>query len=225
MKRHAAGRRGAGTVWGRRITAGLTAATLTAALAACGSSPPSGDDGLGYLDAGPGRADRARDGRVPGGRQRAAAGPDHGLRGNDGDLGTAVRGHPGPAFPGRDLRQRGDRQHPGAPVAAHHRRHGQPDQRAHQRPRPRPTGRPRLVDGRHDRPGAGRPAPGPGAAAGAVRHLPRRRHGDTAAGEDQRPHQRQRALGAVPGRSADGGGRVLGRGPELRRRRGGVGRA
>jgi pimeloyl-ACP methyl ester carboxylesterase len=39
MKRHAAGRRGARAVWGRRITAGLTAATLTAALAACGSSP------------------------------------------------------------------------------------------------------------------------------------------------------------------------------------------
>ena len=40
MKRHAAGRRGARAVWGPRITAGLTAATLTAALAACGSSPP-----------------------------------------------------------------------------------------------------------------------------------------------------------------------------------------
>jgi pimeloyl-ACP methyl ester carboxylesterase len=39
MKRHAGGRRGARAVWGRRITAGLTAATLTAALAACGSSP------------------------------------------------------------------------------------------------------------------------------------------------------------------------------------------
>jgi pimeloyl-ACP methyl ester carboxylesterase len=40
MKPRAAGRGAAGTVWGRRITAGLTAATLTAALAACGSSPP-----------------------------------------------------------------------------------------------------------------------------------------------------------------------------------------
>jgi pimeloyl-ACP methyl ester carboxylesterase len=40
MRRHAAGRRGARAVWGRRVTAGLTAATLTAALAACGSSPP-----------------------------------------------------------------------------------------------------------------------------------------------------------------------------------------
>jgi pimeloyl-ACP methyl ester carboxylesterase len=45
MRRHAAGRgaagRGAaGTVRGRRVTAGLTAATLTATLAACGSSPP-----------------------------------------------------------------------------------------------------------------------------------------------------------------------------------------
>jgi pimeloyl-ACP methyl ester carboxylesterase len=39
MRRHAAGRRGARAVWGRRITAGLTAATLTAALAACGSGP------------------------------------------------------------------------------------------------------------------------------------------------------------------------------------------
>jgi pimeloyl-ACP methyl ester carboxylesterase len=39
MKRHTAGRRGARAVWGPRITAGLTAATLTAALAACGSSP------------------------------------------------------------------------------------------------------------------------------------------------------------------------------------------
>jgi pimeloyl-ACP methyl ester carboxylesterase len=39
MKRHAAGRRRARANWGRRITAGLTAATLTAALAACGSSP------------------------------------------------------------------------------------------------------------------------------------------------------------------------------------------
>src|SRR6202044_2779128 len=38
MKRQAAGRRGARALWGRRITAGLTAATLTAALAACGSS-------------------------------------------------------------------------------------------------------------------------------------------------------------------------------------------
>jgi pimeloyl-ACP methyl ester carboxylesterase len=41
MKRHAGGRRGARAVWGRRITAGLTAATLTAALAACGSSQTS----------------------------------------------------------------------------------------------------------------------------------------------------------------------------------------
>ena len=40
MKRQAAGRRGARALWGRRITAGLTAATLTAALAACGSSTP-----------------------------------------------------------------------------------------------------------------------------------------------------------------------------------------
>jgi pimeloyl-ACP methyl ester carboxylesterase len=39
MKRQAAGRRAAGAIWGRRITAGLTAATLTAALAACSSSP------------------------------------------------------------------------------------------------------------------------------------------------------------------------------------------
>ena len=39
MKRHAGGRRAAGTTWGRRITAGLTAATLAAALAACSSSP------------------------------------------------------------------------------------------------------------------------------------------------------------------------------------------
>jgi pimeloyl-ACP methyl ester carboxylesterase len=39
MKRHAAGRRGAGAIWGPRITAGLTVAALTAALAACGSSP------------------------------------------------------------------------------------------------------------------------------------------------------------------------------------------
>jgi pimeloyl-ACP methyl ester carboxylesterase len=38
--RQAAGRRGARALWGRRITAGLTAATLTAALAACGSSTP-----------------------------------------------------------------------------------------------------------------------------------------------------------------------------------------
>ena len=38
MKRHTAGRRGASAVWGTRITAGLTAAALTAALAACGSS-------------------------------------------------------------------------------------------------------------------------------------------------------------------------------------------
>ena len=40
MRRHAVGRRGARAVWGRRITAGLTAAALTAALAACGSSQP-----------------------------------------------------------------------------------------------------------------------------------------------------------------------------------------
>ena len=40
MKRHAGGRRGARAIWGRRITAGLTAAALTAALAACGSSSP-----------------------------------------------------------------------------------------------------------------------------------------------------------------------------------------
>ena len=39
MKRRAAGRRTARTLWGRRITAGLTAAGLAAALAACGSSP------------------------------------------------------------------------------------------------------------------------------------------------------------------------------------------
>ncbi|HEX4289879.1 MAG TPA: alpha/beta hydrolase [Trebonia sp.] len=39
MRRQAAGRRAAGAIRGRRITAGLTAATLTAALAACGSSP------------------------------------------------------------------------------------------------------------------------------------------------------------------------------------------
>jgi pimeloyl-ACP methyl ester carboxylesterase len=39
MKRHAAGRRGTRAVWGRRITAGLTAATFTATLAACSSSP------------------------------------------------------------------------------------------------------------------------------------------------------------------------------------------
>jgi pimeloyl-ACP methyl ester carboxylesterase len=39
MKRQAAGRRGARALWGR-ITAGLTAATLTAAVAACGSSTP-----------------------------------------------------------------------------------------------------------------------------------------------------------------------------------------
>ncbi len=39
MKRHAGGRRGARAVRGRRITAGLTAATLTVALAACSSSP------------------------------------------------------------------------------------------------------------------------------------------------------------------------------------------
>ena len=38
MKGHAAGRRGTRAAWGRRITAGLTAATLAAALAACGSS-------------------------------------------------------------------------------------------------------------------------------------------------------------------------------------------
>ena len=40
MKRHAPGRRGTGAIWGLRITAGLTAATLAAALAACGSSTP-----------------------------------------------------------------------------------------------------------------------------------------------------------------------------------------
>jgi pimeloyl-ACP methyl ester carboxylesterase len=39
MKRRA--RHAAGALWGARITAGLGAATLTAALAACGSSPPS----------------------------------------------------------------------------------------------------------------------------------------------------------------------------------------
>src|SRR5580704_19370902 len=38
MRRHAPGRRGARAVWGTRIAAGLTAAALTAALAACGSS-------------------------------------------------------------------------------------------------------------------------------------------------------------------------------------------
>jgi pimeloyl-ACP methyl ester carboxylesterase len=40
MKRRAAGRAVAGALWGPRIAAGLTAATLTA-LAACGSSPPT----------------------------------------------------------------------------------------------------------------------------------------------------------------------------------------
>src|SRR3984957_16352684 len=40
MKRRAR-RHAAGALWGRRITAGLAATTLTAALAACGSSPPS----------------------------------------------------------------------------------------------------------------------------------------------------------------------------------------
>src|ERR1700727_1087073 len=39
MKRQAAGRRGARAVWATRITAGGSAAALTAALAACGSSP------------------------------------------------------------------------------------------------------------------------------------------------------------------------------------------
>jgi pimeloyl-ACP methyl ester carboxylesterase len=40
MKRRV-GRHTARAIWGPRITAGLSAATLTAALAACGSSPPS----------------------------------------------------------------------------------------------------------------------------------------------------------------------------------------
>jgi pimeloyl-ACP methyl ester carboxylesterase len=40
MRRHAVGGRGARAVWGRRITAGLTAAAITSALAACGSSAP-----------------------------------------------------------------------------------------------------------------------------------------------------------------------------------------
>ena len=224
MKRHAAGRRGAGAIWGLRITAGLTAATLTAATRRLRLVDAEGDDGLRHLGGGAGRADRARPGRVPGRRQRAAAGPDHGLRGNDGDVGTAVRGHSGPAFPGRGVRQRRDRRHPGASFAAHHRRDGQPDERAHRRAPPRPDRRARLVHGRHDRPGAGGRPSGPGTAAGAVRHVPRRRHDDSLAGEDQRPHQRQRPLGAVPGRSADGGRCVLGRGPELRRTRGGAGR-
>jgi pimeloyl-ACP methyl ester carboxylesterase len=41
MNRRAAGRALAGAVWGPRIAAGLTAAALTAALAACGSSQPT----------------------------------------------------------------------------------------------------------------------------------------------------------------------------------------
>ncbi len=41
MKRRAAGRHSVGAAWGPRIAAGLTAATLTAALAACGSSQPA----------------------------------------------------------------------------------------------------------------------------------------------------------------------------------------
>jgi len=49
-------------------------------------------------------------------------------------------------------------------------------------PRHRQAGRTGLVDGRHDRPGPGGPAPCPGAPPGAVRHVSRDRRGRALAG-------------------------------------------
>jgi hypothetical protein len=62
--------------------------------------------GLGGVGRGADRPYRARRRRVPGRRKRATSGHDHGLRRDHGGLGSAVRGRPGPALPGGDLRQR-----------------------------------------------------------------------------------------------------------------------
>ena len=135
------------------------------------------------------RSYQARRRGVPGGRQRASAGVGHGLRLDDGGLGSPAGSRARPAQPGGDVRQLRRRPYPGTAPAVFRRRDGRPDQRAHQRPRPGQAGRTGLVDGRHDRPGPGGPAPRPGAPPGAVRHLPRDRDG-------RRPRRRQLQAGS-----------------------------
>ena len=114
---------------------------------------------LGRLGSGASGSHPAGRGRVPGRRERPAPGLDHGLHRDHGGLGPTVRRRPGPALPGRDLRQRRSGPYPAAAGAAHHRRHGRPDQRSDQHSRLGPAEHPGLVDGRHDRPGPGGPAP------------------------------------------------------------------
>ena len=148
---------------------------------------------LGRLGSGASGSHQAGRGRIPGRRERPAPGLDHGLQRDHGGLGPAVRRRPGPALPRRDLRQRRSGPYPAAAGAAHHRRHGRPDQRSHQHSRPGPGERPRLVDGGHDRPGPGASAPHSGAAPGAVRHLPGHRHGAALPGSDTSDPQRRTA--------------------------------
>ena len=166
--------------------------------------------GLDHVRAGADRAHQAGHGRLPHRRKRAAPGPDHRLRRNHGELGPALRRRTRPSLPRRDLRQRRRRPDTGPAGTAHHRRDGQPDQRAHQRARPQPARRPRLVDGQHDRPGPRGAPPRPGAPPGPVRQLPRQRDGDTALrARDRRAHQRRPAAGdgrpvpRRPGRRAE----------------------
>ena len=96
--------------------------------------------GLDRVRASADRAHHAGHSRLPGHGKRPATGPDHGLRRNHGNLGPALRRRPRRALPRRHLRQRRHRRDAGPAGAAQHRRDGQPDQRPHRRPRPRPAG-------------------------------------------------------------------------------------
>ena len=129
---------------------------------------PRARHGVDHVGARADRADEARHRRLPRRRQRAAADLGHGLRRNHGDMGPAAGQRPGPALSRGDLRQRRPRRDGGPAGAAQHRRHGEPDQRADHRARPRPAGRPWLVDGHHDRPGPRGAAPGPGEPPGPM---------------------------------------------------------
>ena len=223
MKRRAAGRGLAGAFRGP-IAAGLTAATLTAALAACGSSPPTAT--TASVTSTPGQVAATALGTV--GYRELGSGPPLVLI--MGYAGTMETWEP----------QLVD-------TLARHFRVVIFDNAGIGGTRALPS--PLTIDAMANQTsalisalGLGRPdvlgwsMGGMIAQALAVLHPGQVRRlvlcatfpgvgtVDTAAGEDRRPHQRQRALGAVPGRSADGGGRVRGRGAELRRPGGGVGR-
>ena len=156
-------------------------------------APSTSRAGRDRRDRGRERADQDRPylrraGWLPGGRRGQPAPARHGPGRVHRRLAARLRRHPGRPPHGGRVRQRRGRPDRRPGLAAHHHRHGQPGQRPDLGAPAGPPRGPRLVDGRHDRPGSGRAPPGPGIQAHPGRHPGRDR--DRASRFPPRPPRR-----------------------------------